>query len=112
MLCINVVFQSQHYHYLMPEVFRQLQDLDEKRIKNIKNFMIQSVDVERKVFPIINQCLECIVNAANLINEKEVSKLYLLCNNGTVNSKNVTIWGFSTESTILGKRLYYYLIIL
>lgn len=57
----------------MPEIFRQLQELDEKRIRSIRNFMIQSVDVERNVFPIINQCLDGIVNAAKLINEKEVS---------------------------------------
>ncbi|XP_054270179.1 formin-binding protein 1-like isoform X3 [Macrosteles quadrilineatus] len=63
--------QNQHYHIHMPEVFRQLQELDEKRIKNIKNFMIHSVDVERKVFPIINQCLDGIVTAANQINEKD-----------------------------------------
>ncbi|KAG8281644.1 Formin-binding protein 1 [Homalodisca vitripennis] len=63
--------QHQHYHILMPDVFRLLQELDEKRIKNIKNFMIHSVDVERKVFPIINQCLDGIVNAAHQINEKE-----------------------------------------
>ncbi|VVC89552.1 unnamed protein product [Leptidea sinapis] len=33
-------------------------DLDEKRIKNIKNFMLSSVDVERKVFPIIMKLIE------------------------------------------------------
>lgn len=49
-----------------------LQDLDEKRIKNIKNFMLSSVDVERKVFPIIMQCLDGMETAANSINEKEV----------------------------------------
>ena len=57
----------------MPDVFHHLQELDEKRIKNIKNFMLQSVDVERNVFPIINKCLEGIVTAANAVNEKEVS---------------------------------------
>lgn len=56
----------------MPDVFRQLQELDEKRIKNIKNFMIHSVDIERNVFPIISKCLDGIVNAADQINEKEV----------------------------------------
>lgn len=55
----------------MPDVFHQLQELDEKRIKNIKNFMISSADIERKVFPILNQCLDGIVNAAEEINEKE-----------------------------------------
>lgn len=56
----------------MPEIFRQLQDLDEKRIKSIRSFIAHSAEVERKVFPILNQCLDGIVNAANEINEKEV----------------------------------------
>ena len=64
--------QAQHYHILMPEIFQHLQELDEKRIKNIKNFMLQSVDIERNVFPIISQCLDGIVAAAENINEKEV----------------------------------------
>lgn len=57
----------------MPEIFRQLQELDEKRIRCIRNFMAHSAEVERKVFPIINQCLDGIVEAANEINEKDVS---------------------------------------
>ena len=62
---------------MMPDVFHQLQELDEKRIKNIKNFMISSVDIERKVFPILNQCLDGIVNAAEEINEKEDTNLVI-----------------------------------
>uniref|UniRef100_A0A1B6CBX1 Formin-binding protein 1-like n=1 Tax=Clastoptera arizonana TaxID=38151 RepID=A0A1B6CBX1_9HEMI len=69
--------QNQHYHVLMPEVFRHLQELDEKRIKNIKNFMVHSVDIERKVFPIINQCLDGIIKAADQINEKEDTLLVI-----------------------------------
>lgn len=57
---------------MMPDVFHHLQELDEKRIKNIKNFMLQSVDIERNVFPIVNKCLDGIVSAANEISEKEV----------------------------------------
>jgi len=63
--------QRQHYRSGMPEVFRQLQELDEKRIKNIRNFIHSSVDIERNVFPIINTCLDGIIRAGNLINEKE-----------------------------------------
>ncbi|XP_075226345.1 formin-binding protein 1-like Cip4 isoform X2 [Lycorma delicatula] len=69
--------QNQHYHILLPEVFRHLQELDEKRIKDIKNFMIHSVEVEKKVFPIINKCLDGIVNAAQKINEKEDTLLVI-----------------------------------
>lgn len=65
--------QRQHFRSGLPEVFRQLQELDEKRIKNIKNFIRSSVAIERNVFPIINKCLEGILKAAEIINEKEVS---------------------------------------
>lgn len=67
--------QRQHYRSGLPEVFRQLQDLDEKRIKNIKNFIYKSVEIEKDVFPIITTCLDGIVRAADIINEKEVSNL-------------------------------------
>jgi hypothetical protein len=57
----------------MPEVFAQLQELDEKRVRNIRNFMVHSANIEKKVFPIINQCLDGIIKAADQINEKEVN---------------------------------------
>jgi hypothetical protein len=60
---------------MMPDMFLQLQELDEKRIKNIKNFMVQSADIERNVFPIISKCLDGIVRAAEQIDEKEVGNL-------------------------------------
>lgn len=76
--CITITvlkyLQSQHYKALMPEVFRQLQELDEKRIRNVRHFMAHSADVERNVFPIINKCLDGIINAANQINEKQVKR--------------------------------------
>ena len=68
----DLFLQRQHYHVLMPQIFRQLQELDEKRIKSIRSFIAHSAEVERKVFPIINQCLDGIVQAADEINEKEV----------------------------------------
>ncbi|CAG9773093.1 unnamed protein product [Ceutorhynchus assimilis] len=69
--------QRQHFRSGLPEVFRQLQELDEKRIKNIKNFIRGSVDIERGVFPIINKCLDGILKAADIINEKEDTLLVI-----------------------------------
>lgn len=69
--------QRQHYRNILPEVFRQLQELDEKRIKNIKNFIHGTVEIERNVFPIISQCLDGIVRAGDCINEKEDSLLVI-----------------------------------
>ncbi len=75
-MCVSLfLLQHQHYFVLMPDIFRQLQELDEKRIRNIKSFMAHSAEVERKVFPIINQCLDGIVEAASEINEKQVSRV-------------------------------------
>lgn len=69
--------QRQHYRSGLPEVFRYLQDLDEKRIKNIKNFIYSSVKIERNVFPIINKCLDGILKAGDIINEKEDTKMVI-----------------------------------
>uniref|UniRef100_A0A1Y1LYL6 F-BAR domain-containing protein n=1 Tax=Photinus pyralis TaxID=7054 RepID=A0A1Y1LYL6_PHOPY len=63
--------QRQHYRSGLPEVFRQLQELDEKRIKNIKNFIYSAVETEKNVFPIINKCLDGITKAADIIDEKQ-----------------------------------------
>ncbi|XP_053987263.1 formin-binding protein 1-like isoform X5 [Hylaeus anthracinus] len=63
--------QTLHYHTAMPYVFQHLQELDEKRIKNMRNYMLKSVEIERAVAPIIAQCLDGIEKAANEINEKE-----------------------------------------
>ncbi|XP_065344724.1 cdc42-interacting protein 4 homolog isoform X4 [Cloeon dipterum] len=69
--------QHQHYAALIPDVLRQLQELDERRVRSIKGFIIKSVEVERKTFPIMDKCLEGIVRAANNINEKEDTRLVI-----------------------------------
>ncbi|XP_048505715.1 formin-binding protein 1-like isoform X4 [Athalia rosae] len=69
--------QTLHYHTAMPEVFQHLQELDEKRVKNMRNYMTKSVAIERAVAPIIEQCLDGIEKAANEINEKEDTLLVI-----------------------------------
>lgn len=69
--------QRIHYQTVLPDVFRHLQELDEKRIKNIKNFIHSTVEIERNVFPIISQCWDGIVRAGDCINEKQDSLLVI-----------------------------------
>ncbi|XP_015512278.1 formin-binding protein 1-like isoform X5 [Neodiprion pinetum] len=69
--------QTLHYHTAMPDVFQHLQELDEKRVKNMRNYMMKSVAIERAVAPIIEQCLDGIEKAANEINEKEDTLLVI-----------------------------------
>ena len=56
----------------MPSIFQMLQDIDEKRIVNLKYFIKASVEVEQSVFPIVNKCLDGIVQAADSIDESKV----------------------------------------
>lgn len=69
--------QGEHYNTTMPNIFQSLQDLDEKRIKNFKNLLKNTVEIERAVFPIINKCLDGIVNAADSIDEKQDSQVVI-----------------------------------
>jgi hypothetical protein len=67
--------QTKYYTEESPSVFQNFQDLDEKRIKWIKNFILKSVEIEREVVPIISQCLNDMEKSAESINEKEDSRL-------------------------------------
>lgn len=65
--------QQQHYGILLPAVFNRLQELDEKRTRGIREFIIGAADVESSVAPIIARCMEGIVKAGESIDEKEDS---------------------------------------
>ncbi|XP_034483578.1 formin-binding protein 1-like [Drosophila innubila] len=65
--------QQQHYGILLPAVFNRLQELDEKRTRGIREFIIGAANVESSVAPIIARCMEGIVKAGESINEQEDS---------------------------------------
>ena len=62
--------QNQFYTQLMPAVFQFLQDMDEKRMKCIQNFMRKSAQIEQDILPIISKCLEGILRCTDAMNEK------------------------------------------
>jgi len=57
----------------MPSVFNGLQSAEEKRIKGFKQCMTDCTLTEKKVYPIINTCLEGILKACSEIDENTVS---------------------------------------
>ncbi|XP_017127261.1 formin-binding protein 1-like isoform X10 [Drosophila elegans] len=63
--------QQQHYSMLLPAVLNRLQELDEKRTRGFREFIVGAADVESSVAPIIARCMEGIVKAGESINEKE-----------------------------------------
>ncbi len=67
--------QRKYYTQLQPSVFQNLQDLDEKRIKCIQNFILKAVQSEKEVLPIVSQCLEGMGHCAESIDEREDSRI-------------------------------------
>ncbi|XP_037935474.1 formin-binding protein 1-like isoform X4 [Teleopsis dalmanni] len=65
--------QQQHYNVMLPAVFNRLQELDEKRTRGIREFIVGAAKVESEVAPIIAICMQGIVKAGESINEKEDS---------------------------------------
>ena len=64
--------QSKYYSQTQPAVYHSLQDVDEKRIKCFKNFILKAVSAEKEVLPIVSQCLDGVVSSAESIDEREV----------------------------------------
>lgn len=56
--------QRLHFNEYMPRVFNDLQQMDERRITCIQNFMKQVAEAQLRVEPIIHNCLMGIITAA------------------------------------------------
>ncbi|XP_054714349.1 formin-binding protein 1-like isoform X2 [Uloborus diversus] len=69
--------QRIHYNDLMPNMFQQLQDMEERRIACIQNVMKRTADAHKQVLPIIQTCLNGIIGAAESINPREDSLLVI-----------------------------------
>lgn len=67
--------QREHYTEFMPKVFQQLQDMENRRIECTKNFMKLSAIVQKNVMPIVNKCLDGVIDAANTINPNSDAQL-------------------------------------
>ncbi|XP_067868389.1 formin-binding protein 1 isoform X5 [Heterodontus francisci] len=69
--------QHEHYYTNIPNIFRKIQDLDERRILRIGESMKTFSEVDRQVIPIIGKCLDGITKAAESIDEKHDTQLVI-----------------------------------
>ncbi|GIY26344.1 formin-binding protein 1 [Caerostris darwini] len=69
--------QRLHFYDLMPNIFQQLQDMDERRICCIQNVMQRFASVHKQVLPILLKCLDGIITAAEAINPREDTRLVI-----------------------------------
>ncbi|KAI5095290.1 formin-binding protein 1 isoform X3, partial [Silurus meridionalis] len=66
--------QHEHYYTLIPHIFQRIQEMEERRIERIGESMRCYAEVERKVLPIVNKCLDCMTKAAESIEPKMDTK--------------------------------------
>lgn len=59
--------QREHYTQFMPKVFKQLQDMECRRIECTKTFMKLSAIIQKNVQPIINKCLDGVIESADSV---------------------------------------------
>jgi hypothetical protein len=69
--------QREHYNQFMPKVFQQLQDMEHRRIECTKNLMKLSAMVQKNVIPIINKCLDGVIETANTIDSKTDAQIVI-----------------------------------
>ncbi|CAL1274755.1 unnamed protein product [Larinioides sclopetarius] len=69
--------QRLHYSDLMPNIFQQLQDMEERRIACVQGVMKRTAVTHKQVIPLVIKCLDGIISAAEAINPREDSCLVI-----------------------------------
>ncbi|MBN3301162.1 FBP1L protein, partial [Amia calva] len=65
--------QWKHFNAAIPQIFKNLQDMDERRTVKLGDSYKTFAEVERRVIPIISKCLEGMVSAAKSVDERRDS---------------------------------------
>ncbi|XP_027022330.1 formin-binding protein 1-like isoform X2 [Tachysurus fulvidraco] len=65
--------QWKHFNVAIPQIFKNMQDMDERRTVKLGETYRSFAEVERKVIPIISKCLEGMVTAAKNVDERKDS---------------------------------------
>ncbi|MBN3318820.1 FBP1L protein, partial [Atractosteus spatula] len=65
--------QWKHFNVAIPQIFKNLQDMDSRRTVKLGETYKSFADVERRVIPIISKCLEGMVSAAKSVDDRRDS---------------------------------------
>ncbi|XP_025893635.1 formin-binding protein 1-like isoform X1 [Nothoprocta perdicaria] len=71
--------QHKHYYIVIPQIYKQLQEMDERRTIKLSECYKGFADSERKVIPIISKCLEGMILAAKSVDEHRDSQIVIDC---------------------------------
>nr|XP_006013669.1 PREDICTED: formin-binding protein 1-like isoform X3 [Latimeria chalumnae] len=61
--------QHKHFYAVIPQIFKNLQVMDERRTVKLSECYKGFADAEHRVIPIISKCLEGMINAAKSVDE-------------------------------------------
>ncbi|XP_038600599.1 formin-binding protein 1-like isoform X2 [Tachyglossus aculeatus] len=67
--------QHKHFYVVIPQIYKHLQEMDERRTIKLSECYRGFADSERKVVPIISKCLEGMIHAAKSVDECRDSQL-------------------------------------
>ncbi|CDQ68432.1 unnamed protein product [Oncorhynchus mykiss] len=67
--------QWKHFNVAIPQIFKNLQDMDERRTVKLGETYRSFAEVERRVVPIISKCLEGMVTAAKAVDQRKDSAI-------------------------------------
>uniref|UniRef100_A0A3P8UPE0 Formin binding protein 1-like n=1 Tax=Cynoglossus semilaevis TaxID=244447 RepID=A0A3P8UPE0_CYNSE len=67
--------QWKHFNNAIPHIFKNLQDMDERRTVKLGETYRSFAEVERRVIPIVSKCLDGMVSAAKAVNERKDSAI-------------------------------------
>ncbi|XP_077440283.1 formin-binding protein 1-like isoform X2 [Vanacampus margaritifer] len=65
--------QWKHFNNSIPHIFKNLQDMDQRRTVKLGETYRSFAEAERRVIPIISKCLEGMVSAAKAVDERKDS---------------------------------------
>ncbi|KAM9001961.1 formin-binding protein 1-like isoform X3 [Sarcophilus harrisii] len=67
--------QHKHFYIVIPQIYKHLQEMDERRTIKLSECYKGFADSERKVVPIISKCLEGMIHAAKSVDERRDSQM-------------------------------------
>ncbi|XP_008282515.1 formin-binding protein 1-like [Stegastes partitus] len=67
--------QWKHFNNAIPHIFKNLQDMDERRTVKLGETYRSFAEAERRVIPIVSKCLEGMVSAAKAVDERRDSTI-------------------------------------
>ncbi|XP_018414719.1 PREDICTED: formin-binding protein 1-like isoform X3 [Nanorana parkeri] len=71
--------QNKHFYIVIPQVYKHLQEMDERRTVKLSECYKGFADAERKVIPIISKCLDGMVQAGKSVDERKDSQIVVDC---------------------------------